>query len=73
MESVCKCGNAKGDPMVNVKTTYSLWGWLLLLMAISAKPKEVIFQCQNCGEIIERSKDSALLEKYRYNSDILKR
>jgi hypothetical protein len=73
MESVCKCGNTKDNPLVIAKTSYSWWGWLLLSMAISAKPKEVIFQCQNCGEIIGRSKDTALLEKYRYNSDILKR
>jgi hypothetical protein len=43
--------------MVNVKTSYSKLGWLMLSLAYSAKPLEVVFQCQNCGEIIDTSTD----------------
>lgn len=66
----CSCGHTINDPMVSAKTKYSSWGWFLLSMAFSAMPKEVIFQCQKCGEIIETSSDPEILEKYRYNSDI---
>jgi hypothetical protein len=45
-------------------------GWLMLSLAFSAKPLEVVFQCQKCGEIIETSTDPKILDKYRYNSDI---
>jgi len=57
--------------MVNVKTRYSKIGWLMLSLAYSAKPLEVVFQCQKCGEIIDTSSDPELLDKYRYNSDII--
>jgi hypothetical protein len=66
----CKCGHTKDNPMVSVKTKYSKSGWFALSLAYSAKPAEIIYQCQKCGEIIETSHDSKLLEKYRYNSDI---
>jgi hypothetical protein len=40
-------------------------------MGFSAKPTEAVFQCQKCGEIIKRTQDPVIIEKYRYNSDIL--
>jgi hypothetical protein len=68
----CRCGHTKDSPFVSVKTKYSKSGWLALSLAYSAKPIEVIFQCQKCGEVIETSRDPELLVKYRYNSDISK-
>jgi hypothetical protein len=56
--------------MVSVKTKYSKSGWLVLSLAFSAKPTEIIYQYQKCGEIIATSRDPKLLEKYRYNPDI---
>ena len=74
MESTkkCSCGNAVGDRMVTAKTRYSKMGLVWLSMAYSAKPIEVVFQCQSCGEIVDTSKDEEVIEQYRYNSDILK-
>jgi hypothetical protein len=68
----CACGNTVDDPVIAVKTRYSKLGWIMLSLAFSAKPLEVVYQCQTCGEIIERSTDPVILEKYRYNSDIIK-
>ncbi|RPI18695.1 MAG: hypothetical protein EHM58_04305 [Ignavibacteriae bacterium] len=68
----CSCGHTIDDPMIVAKTKYSKWGWFLLSMAFSAMPKEVVFQCQQCGDIIDTSTDPDVLEKYRYNSDISK-
>lgn len=69
---VCRCGYNRNSPYVSAKTRYSTMGYFWLSLAFSAKPIEVIFQCQVCNDIIEKSNDPELLEKYRYNSDIIK-
>jgi len=66
----CSCGNTINDKMVIAKTRYTKAGLFWLSMAFSSKPIEVIYQCQTCGEIIERTDDPEILEKYRFNSDI---
>jgi hypothetical protein len=66
----CSCGHTINDPMVAAKTRYNKMGLFWLSMAYSAKPVEVVFQCGKCGEVIERSDDAEVIEKYRYNSDI---
>jgi hypothetical protein len=68
----CSCGHTIDDPMVSAKTRYTKMGLFWLSMAFSVMPVEVIFQCQKCREIIERTNDPEKLEKYRYNSDIYK-
>lgn len=70
-EIKCKCGFSKGDPMIMAKTRYTKGGYILLSIGFSAKPTEVVFQCQNCGEVIDTSTDEDEIEKYRYNSDII--
>lgn len=67
----CKCGHTRNHHRVSAKTKYGASGWLALSLAYSAKPIEVVFQCLKCGEIIEISRDPEILEKYRYNSDII--
>ena len=67
----CKDGFTIGDPMIVPKTKYTKMGYFWLSMGFSAKPTEVVFQCQKCGEIIKRTDDPLIIEKYRYNSDIL--
>jgi hypothetical protein len=69
--NTCKCGHAKDDPMVMAKTRYTKGGYFWLSLGYSAKPIEVVFQCQECGEIIEVTTDENVIEKYRYNSDII--
>lgn len=69
-EKICKCGFKLGDPMIVPKTRYSKQGFVWLSLGFSAKPIEVIFQCQNCEEILLLSKDEDIIEKYRYSSDI---
>ena len=67
----CKCGYSKGDPMIMAKTRYTKGGYFWLSLGFSAKPTEVVFQCQQCGEIIDVSTDEEEIEKYRYNSDVI--
>ncbi|HJY62565.1 MAG TPA: hypothetical protein VJ455_00290 [Ignavibacteria bacterium] len=70
-DTKCKCGNTKGDPMIMAKTRYTKGGYFLLSLGFSAKPTEVVFQCQNCGEVIDVTSDEDEIEKYRYNSDVI--
>jgi hypothetical protein len=71
-EKKCKDGFKIGDPMIIPKTRYDKKGYMLLSMGFSAKPIEVVFQCQKCEEILGSSTDEKVIEKYRYNSDIIK-
>jgi hypothetical protein len=71
-EKKCKDGFKIGDSMVIPKTRYNKKGYALLSMGFSAKPIEVVFQCQKCGEILGSSTDEEIIEKYRYNSDIIR-
>jgi len=70
-DKTCKCGHKMGDPLIIPKTRYNKKGYFWLSMGYSAKPTEVVFQCQTCGEIIGSSSDEDIIEKYRYNSDII--
>ena len=67
----CKCGFKIGDSMIIPKTRYNKKGYLWLSMGYSAKPVEVVFQCQQCEEILSSTSDEEIIEKYRYNSDII--
>jgi hypothetical protein len=69
-EKTCKDGFKIGDPMIVAKTRYTKGGYFWLSLGFSAKPIEVVFQCQKCNEIIGSSVDEQIIEKYRYNSDI---
>lgn len=68
----CRCGHDINHPLISVKTRYSTLGYFWLSLAFSAMPIEVIFQCQQCNEVIARSDDPEFLEKYRYSSDIMR-
>lgn len=70
-EKRCKDGFKIGDPMIVPKTRYTKGGYFWLSMGFSAKPTEVVFQCQKCGEVIGATTDEEVIEKYRYNSDII--
>ena len=67
----CKCGYSIDHQMITAKTRYSKTGLFWLSMAFSSKPIEVVYVCQKCREIIDTATDPEILEKYRYNSDII--
>lgn len=71
-EKMCRCGYTIDNPLVSVKTRYSKLGWFMLSLFFSVQPVEVIYQCQQCGTVIDKSADPEILKKYRYNSDITK-
>lgn len=68
----CSCGHAIDHTLVTAKTRYDKRGLFMLSMGFSAKPLEVVYVCQRCGEDIDSSTEEIVIEKFRYNSDIIK-
>ena len=68
----CSCGHTIDNQLVTAKTRYDKSGLFLLSMGFSAKPLEVVYVCQRCSEEIDSTTDETVIEKFRYNSDIIK-
>jgi hypothetical protein len=65
MKKICKCGFDIEHPKVVYKTEYTKWGWFILtILGLSAKPKEIKFTCSDCGETIDTTSDPKTLSKY---------
>jgi hypothetical protein len=43
--------------MVSAAAEYSIGGWCLILLGISARPTAVNFDCRRCGTTLERTTD----------------
>lgn len=57
----------RDHPLVVTEARYSAWGWFLFLVDVTPRPKEIIFRHAQTGEILERSRDPDVLERYRYH------
>ncbi|MFO0550495.1 MAG: hypothetical protein U0271_19020 [Polyangiaceae bacterium] len=51
--------------MVSPKGEYTIGGWCLLLIGISARPIAVNFVCRRCGERIDRVTDPKEIAEIR--------
>ena len=56
----------KDNPLVVTHARYPFWGWLLFLLDVTPRPREVIFRHMKTGKIIKRSKDPEVLRQFRY-------
>jgi hypothetical protein len=63
---VCSCGHDRYHPRVTAHARYSMFGAMYFLTGITGPPKEIVYQCGDCGEIIETSREPAELESHRY-------
>jgi len=54
------------NPHIVSQAQYSIWGWILFLMDITPKPKEILFKSVHTGQILRRSKDPQVLQRFRY-------
>ncbi|NUP09676.1 MAG: hypothetical protein HOW73_26830 [Polyangiaceae bacterium] len=61
----CPCGYDKGNVMVSPNAEYGFWGWVLVLIGISAEPKAIKYTCRRCGTTIERTTDPVVLKETR--------
>jgi hypothetical protein len=65
MKTKCKCGYQFNDPQIIHQSTYSKWGWFLLtILGLSAKPKQIKFICSECKEIVLVSSEPDILKKF---------
>jgi hypothetical protein len=68
-ERRCACGHVRSDKQIRAEPRWSVLGSLALFLAgVSARPKEVAFVCDECGTVLEISKDLALRESHRHPS-----
>ncbi len=54
------------NPTVVTQARYSIWGWALFLVDVTPRPKEIVFRDVHSGEILKRSKDPSVLDRFRY-------
>jgi len=50
----CRCGHDRKHHMVSPKKEYSFWGWVLLVMGVTAKPVRIRYVCRVCDQIFDR-------------------
>lgn len=68
MRERCSCGHAIDDPAITVEPKYAMFSGLRFFLGISAPVKRVDFWCSKCGDVIERSREPEVLEKYRWHA-----
>jgi len=54
------------NPNVVSQARYSFWGWMLFLIDVTPRPIEIVFKDVRTGRILRRSKDPAVLQRFRY-------
>ncbi len=62
----CSCGHSTEHPRVTAHARYSMWGAMYFLTGITGPPKEIVYICGDCGEIISTSRERDVLEQHRY-------
>ncbi len=51
----CSCGHGRDHVMVSATGEYTIGGWCLLLIGISAQPVAVKFTCRRCDREVDRT------------------
>ncbi len=64
--ATCSCGHGIDHPRVSKHARYSMWGAMYFLTGITGPPKEIVYICGDCGEIIATTRKPELLERHRY-------
>ena len=64
--ATCSCGHGPDHPRVSAHARYSMWGAMYFLTGITGPPKEIVYICGDCGEIISTTRRPELLERHRY-------
>jgi uncharacterized membrane protein YphA (DoxX/SURF4 family) len=62
----CSCGHGIDHPRVSTHARYSMWGAMYFLTGITGPPKEIVYICGDCGEIIKTTREPDVLEQHRY-------
>ncbi|MCY4000639.1 MAG: DoxX family protein [Bacteroidetes bacterium] len=54
------------NPTIVAQAQYSFWGWCMFQINITPHPKEILFKDVHTGEIVRRSKDPRVLQRFKY-------
>ena len=54
------------DPSIVTQARYRFMGWFLFLANVTPRPKEIVFRDVRTGEVVKRSKDPKVLDRFRY-------
>lgn len=67
-ETTCSCGYDLSHPRVTAEPRYGMSAGFFFMMGISAPVKEVVFYCEKCGTIMDRTRDPEVLNQYRWHT-----
>ncbi len=67
-EMTCSCGYDISHPRITAEPRYGMSAGFFFMMGISAPVKEVVFYCEKCGTIMDRTRDPKILKKYRWHT-----
>ncbi len=54
------------NPSIVTQARYGFLGWFLFLANVTPRPKEIVFRNVRTGEVVKRSKDPKVLDRFRY-------
>ncbi|MYE05169.1 MAG: DoxX family membrane protein [Bacteroidetes bacterium SB0662_bin_6] len=64
--AACSCGHGRDHPRVSPHVRYGMFSAVFFLAGATGPPKEIVFRCGNCGEVVTRSREPEVLRRHRY-------
>ena len=64
----CACGNDFTHPRVTAEPQYGWNAGFFFMLGVSAPVREVVFYCEECGTVMNRTTDSEILQQYRWHT-----
>ena len=59
-----RCGYDISHPLVIPEPEYTAWGWFLLMMGATPKPKRALYRCERCNQVIATTRDESVLREF---------
>lgn len=64
--AACSCGHGREHPKVSPHVRYGMFSAVFFLAGATGPPKEIVFRCEDCGDIVTRSREPEVLRQHRY-------
>ena len=64
----CECGHDLSHSRVTAEPHYGWGAGFFFMLGISAPVKEVVFYCEQCGPIMQRTRDPKIRRQYRWHT-----
>lgn len=66
--ATCECGHGIDHPRVVIEPRYGFSAVFRFMLGISAPVKEIVYWCEECDSVVLRTRDSKVLERYRWHT-----